>query len=117
MYGAISEIPVTLFRLSVSVLAFAAKGNQGWDRAAADRDNGAAPMAIFGLGMVGRMGLYRRRHYSRFQCGSVSSEASQNSGANNTILSLLDLHRVRAAARIGCPRADEKGVQYGRLSS
>jgi hypothetical protein len=67
-------------------------------RAAADRDNGAAPMAIFGLGMVGRKGLYRSRHSSRFQSDSVSSAASQNSGANNTHLSLLDLYRVRATA-------------------
>jgi hypothetical protein len=62
-------------------------------------------MAIFGLGVVGRKGLYRSRHSSRFPCGSVSSEASQNSGANNTHLSLLDLHRVRT----------KKAAQYVRF--
>ena len=98
MYGAMSEIPVIIFRLSVSVLAFAAKGNL----------DGIVQQQIETMGLRQWLSFVSawvvERAYTEAAIFAISvrqcfSEASRNSGTKNTILSPLDLHRERAATR------------------
>jgi hypothetical protein len=60
MYDAMSEIPVILFQLSVSLVALTAKANQGGIVQQQIETMGLR-QAVIGLGMVGRNGLFRSR--------------------------------------------------------